>query len=46
MGLPPTEIFFDTLALPISTGIEEDRENGKATINPFGAFVKSCRDVM
>lgn len=24
--------FFDTLALPISTGIEEDRENGKATI--------------
>ncbi|MEH1801181.1 MAG: methionine synthase [Nostoc sp.] len=31
-GVPPTEIFFDTLALPISTGIEEDRENGKATI--------------
>ncbi|MEA5616888.1 methionine synthase [Cronbergia sp. UHCC 0137] len=31
-GLAPTEIFFDTLALPISTGIEEDRENGKATI--------------
>ncbi|MEH2269746.1 MAG: methionine synthase [Nostoc sp.] len=31
-GIPPTEIFFDTLALPISTGIEEDRENGKATI--------------
>jgi 5-methyltetrahydrofolate--homocysteine methyltransferase len=31
-GLPPHEIFFDTLALPISTGIEEDRENGKATI--------------
>jgi 5-methyltetrahydrofolate--homocysteine methyltransferase len=31
-GIPPQEIFFDTLALPISTGIEEDRENGKATI--------------
>ncbi|AFY31446.1 methionine synthase [Calothrix sp. PCC 7507] len=31
-GIPPTEIFFDTLALPISTGIEEDRDNGKATI--------------
>jgi 5-methyltetrahydrofolate--homocysteine methyltransferase len=31
-GIPPHEIFFDTLALPISTGIEEDRENGKATI--------------
>ncbi|MEH2182796.1 methionine synthase [Nostoc sp.] len=31
-GIPPTEVFFDTLALPISTGIEEDRENGKATI--------------
>ncbi|WP_414541762.1 methionine synthase [Nostoc sp. CCY0012] len=31
-GIPATEIFFDTLALPISTGIEEDRANGKATI--------------
>jgi 5-methyltetrahydrofolate--homocysteine methyltransferase len=31
-GIPATEIFFDTLALPISTGIEEDRENGKGTI--------------
>jgi 5-methyltetrahydrofolate--homocysteine methyltransferase len=31
-GIPPAEIFFDTLALPVSTGIEEDRENGKATI--------------
>ncbi|MDJ0618517.1 MAG: methionine synthase [Calothrix sp. MO_192.B10] len=31
-GIPAHEIFFDTLALPISTGIEEDRENGKATI--------------
>ena len=31
-GIPGHEVFFDTLALPISTGIEEDRENGKATI--------------
>jgi len=31
-GIPPYEIFFDPLALPISTGIEEDRENGKATV--------------
>ncbi len=32
-GIPPHEIFFDPLALPISTGIEEDRKNGKATID-------------
>ena len=31
-GIPAREIFFDTLALPVSTGIEEDRENGKANI--------------
>ena len=31
-GIAPQEIFFDPLALPISTGIEEDRENGKATV--------------
>ena len=31
-GIPGSEIFFDPLALPISTGIEEDRENGKATV--------------
>ncbi|MEN9261950.1 MAG: methionine synthase [Thermostichus sp. HHBFW_bins_43] len=31
-GIPPYEIFFDPLALPISTGIEEDRANGAATI--------------
>ncbi len=32
-GIPAHEIFFDTLALPISTGIEEDRANGRATID-------------
>jgi 5-methyltetrahydrofolate--homocysteine methyltransferase len=31
-GIPPHELFFDTLALPISTGIEEDRANGVATV--------------
>ncbi|PLS68877.1 MAG: methionine synthase [Cyanobacteria bacterium M5B4] len=31
-GIPPQEIFFDPLALPISTGIEEDRQNGAHTI--------------
>ena len=31
-GIPAHEIFFDTLALPISTGIEEDRVNGKETL--------------
>ncbi len=31
-GIPAHEIFYDPLALPISTGIEEDRKNGAATI--------------
>ena len=31
-GFEGHDIFFDPLALPISTGIEEDRENAKATI--------------
>ncbi|MBD2093026.1 methionine synthase [Microcoleus sp. FACHB-1515] len=31
-GIPAHEIFYDPLALPLSTGIEEDRSNGKATI--------------
>jgi 5-methyltetrahydrofolate--homocysteine methyltransferase len=31
-GLAPREIFFDTLVLPISTGIEEDRINARETI--------------
>ncbi|KAI9131122.1 methionine synthase [Acaryochloris sp. CCMEE 5410] len=32
-GIPAYEIFFDPLALPASTGIEEDRNNANATIN-------------
>ncbi len=39
-GIPAYEIFFDPLALPISTGIEEDRNNGKATIDS----IKQMRD--
>ncbi|HEX8472826.1 MAG TPA: methionine synthase [Pyrinomonadaceae bacterium] len=31
-GLPADDIFFDSLALPISTGIEEDRRNAAETI--------------
>ena len=31
-GIPSHEIFYDPLALPISTGIEDDRRNGVETI--------------
>jgi 5-methyltetrahydrofolate--homocysteine methyltransferase len=33
LGLPAHDIFFDSLALPISTGIEEDRRNAAETID-------------
>jgi 5-methyltetrahydrofolate--homocysteine methyltransferase len=32
LGYPVTDIFFDPLALPISTGIEEDRRNAAETV--------------
>src|SRR5215216_552364 len=32
LGLPASDVFFDALALPISTGIEEDRRNALETI--------------
>ncbi|HEX3143160.1 MAG TPA: methionine synthase [Pyrinomonadaceae bacterium] len=32
LGIPADDIFFDALALPISTGIEEDRRNAVETI--------------
>ena len=35
-GLPPRELFFDPLALPVSTGVEEDRGNGAATLEAIG----------
>jgi 5-methyltetrahydrofolate--homocysteine methyltransferase len=31
-GIPARELFYDPLALPISTGIEEDRNNAAATV--------------
>lgn len=31
-GIPAHELFYDPLALPISTGIEEDRKNASATL--------------
>jgi 5-methyltetrahydrofolate--homocysteine methyltransferase len=31
-GIPPYELFYDPLALPLSTGIEADRANGKETL--------------
>ena len=31
-GIPARELFYDPLALPISTGIEEDRRNAVATL--------------
>ncbi|WP_202925146.1 methionine synthase [Myxacorys almedinensis] len=44
-GIPPHELFFDTLALPISTGIEEDRENAKATIESIKMIRESLPGV-
>ena len=44
-GLADYEIFFDPLALPISTGIEEDRLNAKSTIEAISNIRKSFPDV-
>ncbi|MDC3073331.1 methionine synthase, partial [Prochlorococcus sp. AH-716-O13] len=44
-GLADYEIFFDPLALPISTGIEEDRLNAKATIEAISNIRKSFPDI-
>ncbi|MFN0140610.1 MAG: methionine synthase [Pyrinomonadaceae bacterium] len=41
-GIPAHDIFFDPLALPISTGIEEDRANAAETI----AAIKAIRSEM
>src|SRR5687768_7363110 len=41
-GIPGHDIFFDPLALPISTGIEEDRSNAEQTI----ASIKQIRSEM
>ena len=38
-GIPAHEIFYDPLALPISTGIEEDRRNGCETIEAIRRII-------
>ncbi|MEZ5305879.1 MAG: methionine synthase [Pyrinomonadaceae bacterium] len=37
-GIPSHDVFFDPLALPISTGIEEDRANAAETIKAIRAI--------
>jgi 5-methyltetrahydrofolate--homocysteine methyltransferase len=44
-GLPAREIFYDPLALPISTGIEEDRRNALATIEAIRRIRENLPDV-
>ena len=39
-GMLPSDIFFDPLALPISTGIEEDRRNALETIESLRRIKK------
>ena len=41
-GIEPHDVFFDPLALPISTGIEEDRQNAAETIKA----IKQIRELM
>ncbi len=44
-GIAPHEIFYDPLALPISTGIEEDRRNGIETIKSIEQIRAELRNV-
>ena len=44
-GLADYEVFFDPLALPISTGIEEDRLNAKETIEAIKEIRNSFPDI-
>ena len=44
-GLPPQELFFDPLALPISTGVEEDRRNAAATLEAIGRIRQQLPEV-
>ncbi len=44
-GLSDYELFFDPLALPISTGIEEDRLNAKETISAILKVRENFRDI-
>jgi 5-methyltetrahydrofolate--homocysteine methyltransferase len=42
-GVPAEDIFFDSLALPISTGIEEDRRNAAETIEGIRRIKRELR---
>lgn len=44
-GIKPYDIFFDPLALPISTGIEEDRKNAAETIKAIKLIRQNLADV-
>ena len=44
-GIPAHEIFYDPLALPISTGIEEDRRNGCETIEAIRRIISDLPGV-
>lgn len=44
-GLSDYELFFDPLALPISTGIEEDRLNAKETITAISKIRENYPDI-
>ena len=43
-GIPAGELFFDPLALPISTGVEEDRGNAAATIGAIRGIRSQLQD--
>ncbi len=44
-GINETDVFFDPLVLPITTGIEEDRSNAKGTIEAIKLISKSYKNV-
>ncbi|MGP8162804.1 MAG: methionine synthase [Acidimicrobiales bacterium] len=44
-GLAPEDLFFDALALPLSTGMEESRRDGIETIEAIGAIKRELAGV-
>src|SRR5947209_3848826 len=46
LGLPASDIFFDPLALPISTGIEEDRRNALETIDAIKRIKTELKEAL
>src|SRR5437588_11834039 len=45
-GIPAHDIFFDPLALPISTGIEEDRRNALETIEAIKRIKTELKEAL